>query len=81
MRLSGFIISSMQEVLLINRLKVERAKRNMSQAELAFLIKISRKTINTIESGKFVPSTIIALRLARVFGTSVESLFQLQEPA
>ena len=71
----------MQEVELRNTLKVERAKRNLSQADLALLIKVSRKTINTIETGRFVPSTVIALRLAQVLHTSVEALFQLQEPA
>lgn len=69
----------MEGIGLTNNLKVERAKRNMSQAELAFLIQVSRKTINTIETGKFVPSTIIALRLAQVFQTSVENLFFLPQ--
>ncbi|MES2731463.1 MAG: helix-turn-helix transcriptional regulator [Bacteroidota bacterium] len=70
----------MEDFELMNTIKVERAKRNMSQADLAFQISVSRKTINTIETGKFVPSTIIALRIAQVFNTTVESIFQIKEP-
>jgi len=63
--------------LLGNRLKQWRAARNMTQAQLAELIGVSRKTINTIENGVFLPSVLLALKLARAFGTSVESLFFL----
>ena len=64
---------------LINRLKEERARRNITQAELAALVGVSRKTINTVENGIFIPSTVLALQLARALGTSVESLFQLRK--
>ena len=60
-----------------NRLREERARRNLTQADLATLVDVSRKTINTVENGVFVPSTILALRLARALGMSVEKLFQL----
>lgn len=60
-----------------NRLKVLRAERDWTQAELARRIGVSRKTINTIENGVFVPSTLLALKLAREFGVSVEEIFQL----
>ena len=62
-----------------NRLREARARRNLTQAELATLADVSRKTINTVENGVFIPSTVLALRLARALGTSVEALFQLPE--
>ena len=65
----------------INFIKVERAKRNLSQSDLAFRIGVSRKTINTIETGRFIPSTLIALLIAREFALPVEQIFQLQEHA
>jgi len=64
---------------LSNRLREERARLNLTQADLAALVGVSRKTINTVENGVFIPSTVLALRLARALGTSVESLFQLPE--
>ena len=62
-----------------NSIKVERAKKNITQAELAELIKVSRQTINAMELGKYVPSTVLALRLAKIFDVEVEQLFQLDE--
>jgi putative transcriptional regulator len=62
---------------LSNRLKVLRAERDWTQAELAERVGVSRKTINTIERGVFVPSTLLGLRLARVFGVTVEDVFGL----
>jgi putative transcriptional regulator len=63
----------------MNRLRDERARLGLTQADLATLAQVSRKTINTVENGVFIPSTILALRLARVLGTTVESLFQIAE--
>ena len=51
----------------------------MTQEDLAAAIGVTRKTINTIENGKFVPSTVLAIRLARFFGVKVEELFELIE--
>ena len=62
-----------------NNLRIQRAIKNITQAELAELIKVSRQTINTIESGKYVPSTVLALKMARVFGVPVEEIFELEE--
>ncbi|CAN5300186.1 helix-turn-helix transcriptional regulator [soil metagenome] len=62
-----------------NRLKVERAEHNLSQADLADRIGVSRQTINSIETGRYVPSTALALKLAGVLGRTVEQLFQLEE--
>ncbi len=62
-----------------NNLRVERAIKNMTQGELAELIGVSRQTINTIESNKYVPSTVLALKIARVFEKPVESIFILEE--
>ena len=64
---------------LTNRIKVQRAIKNITQEELAAHIGVTRKTINTIETGKFVPSTILAIKLARYFEISVEELFTLVE--
>ena len=64
-----------------NRLREERARRKLTQAQLAALVGVSRKTINTVENGVFVPSAVLALRLARALGTTVESLFQLVDQA
>ena len=62
-----------------NTIKVERAKKDLTQADLAKLIKVSRQTINAMEQGKYVPSTVLALRLAKVFEVSVGELFRLEE--
>lgn len=62
-----------------NTIKVERAKKNLTQADLADKIGVSRQAVNSIETGKFVPSTVLALKMARVFGTDVEVIFQLEE--
>jgi putative transcriptional regulator len=62
-----------------NNIKVQRAIKNITQAELADLIEVSRQTINTIESGKYVPSTVLALKMAKVFGVNVEEIFQLDD--
>ena len=62
-----------------NTIKVERAKNNMTQAKLAELAKVSRQTINAMELGKYVPSTVLALRLAAIFKVEVSVLFTLQE--
>jgi len=61
-----------------NSLKVERAKKNITQAELADVLHVSRLTIHSIESGKFNPSVQLALKMAAFFEISVEDLFQLE---
>ena len=61
-----------------NRLRELRVARGWTQAELAQRIGVSRKTINTIENGVFVPSTMLALRLAEAFGERVERLFWME---
>ena len=60
-----------------NRIRVYRAEHRISQAELAQVIGVSRKTISTIEVGRFVPSTVIALKIARYFKVPVEDVFSL----
>lgn len=62
-----------------NRIRVYRAEHRLSQGALADIIGVSRKTISTIEVGRFVPSTIIALKIARYFGAPVEDIFSLVE--
>jgi putative transcriptional regulator len=70
----------MSERRLGNRLKEARAARGWTQADLALAVSVSRKTINTIENQVFVPSTVLALSLARALETTVEALFFLIEP-
>ncbi len=62
-----------------NNIRVARAERRMTQQELAEAVDVSRQTINAIESGKFVPSTVLALKIARTFGKQVEEIFSLEE--
>ncbi len=64
-----------------NRLKVLRAERNWTQARLAKELEVSRQTINAIEKGKFDPSLPLAFKAARLFGLSIEEIFQDQDPA
>ena len=66
---------------LTNRIRVLRAERGMSQSDLAAAIDVSRKTISTVEVGRFVPSTVIALKLARFFGVPVAGVFALTDSA
>jgi len=58
-----------------NRLRVLRAERNWSQADLAERLEVSRQSVNAIETGKYDPSLPLAFRLARVFSTNIEDLF------
>jgi putative transcriptional regulator len=62
-----------------NRLKVERAINDLTQAQLAELIGVSRQTINAIEKGKYIPSTLLALKMAKVFNKPVEEFFFLDD--
>ncbi|MDZ7847070.1 MAG: helix-turn-helix transcriptional regulator [Owenweeksia sp.] len=62
-----------------NTVKKHRLLAEMTQSDLAAAIGVSRQTIHAIETGKYVPSTVLALRLAAHFGVSVEKLFQLDE--
>jgi putative transcriptional regulator len=62
-----------------NTLKVQRAKKNLTQEALAELVGVTRKTINTVENGVYVPSTYLALKLSQVLEVSVEELFQLMD--
>ena len=62
-----------------NSLKVERAIKNITQEDLSKKIGVSRQAINSIELGKYVPSTILALKLSRYFGKSVNDIFKLEE--
>ncbi len=62
-----------------NSIKVERAKKNITQADLAKLAKVSRQTINAMELAKYVPSTVLALKLANIFETEVSEIFVLED--
>ena len=62
-----------------NKIRVARAELRMTQQQLAEASGVSRQTINAIESGKFVPSTVLALKMAKIFNRPVEEIFQLDD--
>jgi putative transcriptional regulator len=62
-----------------NNIKVERAIKNLTQEELANRVSVSRQTINAMEANKYVPSTVLALKIARVFNKTVEDIFTLEK--
>jgi putative transcriptional regulator len=62
---------------LLNKIKIYRAINNWTQEELSRRVGVTRKTINTVENGKFVPSAYLALRIAQAFGVPVEDVFQI----
>lgn len=62
-----------------NTVRVERAILDITQQDLATAVGVSRQTINSIESGKYVPSTVLALKIARYFGKPADSIFSLDE--
>ncbi|BBL07207.1 MULTISPECIES: helix-turn-helix transcriptional regulator [Alistipes] len=62
-----------------NRIRVERAEVRMTQQQLADAVGVSRQTVNAVETGKFVPSTLLALKIARTFRKPVEAIFALEE--
>ena len=61
-----------------NRIKVQRAMHDMTQADLAEKIGVSRQTINAMEKNKYVPSTVLALKIAQLFKTPLEDIFFLE---
>lgn len=62
-----------------NSIRVARAERRMTQQQLADAVGVSRQTVNAIESGRFIPSTVLALKVARLFEKPVEEMFSLEE--
>ena len=62
-----------------NRLRVLRAEHNLSQADLAARLGVSRQTINAIETGRYLPSLPLALRIGQLFGEPVEDIFELED--
>lgn len=62
---------------MVNKLKIERAIKNLTQDDLAKLIGVSRQTINSIEKGRYVPSTVLALKLSQIFEKPVNEIFEL----
>lgn len=69
----------MEKGKLKNTIKVQRAIKDLTQEQLAELVGVTRKTINTIERGKYVPSTLLALKMAKVLEVTVEELFVIEE--
>lgn len=62
-----------------NNIRVERAIKNITQEDLANKVGVSRQTINAMESNKYVPSTVLALKIAKVFNKKVEEIFSLEK--
>ena len=69
----------MDDEVLRNRLKVHRAMRDLTQADLADLAGVTRRSVNAIETGNMVPSVVLALKLARALGVSIDTLFELAD--
>lgn len=61
-----------------NSIKIERARNNFTQGDLAEKVGVSRQTINSIETKKYIPSTVLALKIAKVFEMKVDDLFELE---
>ncbi len=64
---------------MINKIKIERAVNNLTQEQLADLVSVTRQTINAIELKKFVPSTVLALKICKIFNKRVDEVFILEE--
>ena len=62
-----------------NNIKVERAIKGLTQEDLAKKVSVTRQTINAMEANKYVPSTVLALKIAKVFNKSVEEIFSLEK--
>ncbi|MBR5148585.1 MAG: helix-turn-helix transcriptional regulator [Bacteroidaceae bacterium] len=62
-----------------NTIRVERAIKDITQQDLAVAVGVSRQTINSIEAARYVPSTVLALKIARYFGKTVDEIFTLEE--
>ncbi len=62
-----------------NTIKIERAKHSLTQDQLAKKIGVSRQTIHAMEKGKYAPSTILALKLAFIFGVDIKEIFSLED--
>lgn len=77
---AGVLFYIFEETLpMKNRLKIERAIMDLTQEDLAKKIGVSRQTINSIEKNRYVPSTLLALKLSAIFGKTVNELFELEE--
>lgn len=73
------VIETGEKMKIKNSLKIWRAKKDITQQQLSDAVQLSRQTINSIEKGKFVPSVLSALKLARYFETSVDEIFVLDD--
>lgn len=62
-----------------NKVKISRTIKGYSQEDLARLVRVSRQTINALEAGKYIPSTLLSLKIARVLEKEVAELFELEE--
>ena len=66
-------------MILKNSLKIERAIKDLTQDDLARLIGVSRQTVNSIEKNRYVPSTVLALKISEIFGKTVNDIFELED--
>jgi len=73
------ISSNIDRSVMKNNIKVHRAIHDMTQADLAREVGVTRQTINAMEKNKYVPSTVLAIKIARLFGKHVEEIFILED--
>ncbi len=78
-RISIILNTVLESSVVNNRLKIERAIKNLTQDDLAKLVGVSRQTVNSIETGRYVPSTVLALKISKVFEKSVNEIFELED--
>ena len=74
-----FYLKTKAQLQMKNKIKVERAVHNITQDELAKKVGVSRQTINAMEANKYVPSTVLAIKIAKIFNKIVEDIFIIEE--
>lgn len=77
--ITGYYLEPDKRLTMKNKVKIHRVVQDLTQEQLAGLVQVSRQTIHAIESGKYVPSTLLALKLAQVLQVDVHTLFELEE--
>ncbi len=77
--ITGYYFATVKRHAMKNKLKIYRTIKDLTQEQLAFKVQVSRQTIHAVENGKYVPSTVLALKIAAVLSTDVACLFELED--